>query len=185
MPTDAQVALVRVVVDEPDDGVGGVVGRVDEASDLVAGVPGAVDDDPNRLVASGSPAVVPEGGAECPAAGGHENEGEGRHGERDAAREDGLREEEDGSEHDADARDEHAQSGHLVEAADPAAPEVQVEGEPPRHLERDGRGHVADHRLPDPIREHEVVTGEDERRECDHPAQSVPGDQDGSLEVHV
>ena len=177
-----QEPLAGVVVDEPDDGVRGFLRRVDEPRDLVPGVTSAIDERGEGLGAVALTASVGHR-AEHPATSRHEEEGQRGHGEREAAGEDGLGDEEDPAEDQGDPGHEASERRHLVEAADPAAAQVEVEPEAADHLEDDRRDGVGDRGVPHPLGERQVEPDEEEREERERPGQRVPRHHDGALEV--
>lgn len=136
----------------------------------------AIDEGALAALLLGSPGGVGHRGPEDPSARGHDDERNGRHREGNAPGEDLG----DGQERHAEdrAHPEHqpSQGGDLVEAADLAPAQVDVQCQTQGDLEEDRAAGIGQGGLPDPGREVEVVAEQEKQAERQHPRQSVPAD---------
>jgi len=147
--TDAEVevALGRIVVEEADHLVRGVLAEDDQAGQLLAGVPGPVDQHP---LAAALPvdANLHRGRLGGDPTQGHGRDGAEGDGPRQPGREVGVRRDE------GESRDDRRGRGHAREqrefqvTAHPVAAPVEL-GHPPDHeVHRDGQERVAPHSRP-------------------------------------
>ena len=107
--------------------------------------------------------------AEDPAPGRHEEEGQRRHDERDAAGEQRCPDVERSAEDDADRDDQLAERRDLVKAADLGSAEVEVGPEPTDDLQGDRGGDIGPGDDPHAFAEHELVSHEQEPQQGEQP----------------